>query len=167
MSACWNERALTRRQLSLVAMAALGFALGFVVYATDRGGQAQWLPEALAWTGIALFGAAGRWLPSLVHTFSFSLLAAAAWPIPSRMSYVACGVWWATNVVFEFAQLAPLNFAIASDIDGLFGSWWLPHAFSNYLVNGTFDFADIFAASAGAMAAVAVIHKVDQRRTAS
>lgn len=91
-----------------------------------------------------LFGAAGQWLPSFIHVFAFSLFTAAASARRDAPNYGACVGWWAVNVAFECGQHPSLH--------------W---------VRGTFDPADIAAATLGAISAALVLrtfHRMEERR---
>ena len=91
--------------LSVFALAAL--ALGTAIYVIDRApGSATLIPSWRAFTGAALFGAMGAWLPSFVHPFSFGLLTAAALPPASSWRLRGCAAWGAVNAAFELGQEA-------------------------------------------------------------
>jgi len=147
--------------LIFVASGSLAFAVGLLVYATDRGAsQAAVIPAlALVATG-SLFGAIGQWLPSFVHPFAFSLFTAAAHPSRASPAYWVCAAWWAVNVVFEVAQLPGTNLAVAMGVQDTFGQTWLTRPLANYVLRGTFDVGDLMATTAGAIAAACVLHVV-------
>jgi hypothetical protein len=142
----------------LVALAALSLGTGLLVYLSDRHpGQAALLPAAAALGTGPLFGLAGGWLPSFVHPFAFSLLHGAARPASAGPAYRACAGWWGVNVAFELAQLPLLGGALIAALQRLPIPDALAQPLARYLLNGTFDAADLAAATAGALAAAAVL----------
>ncbi len=148
----------TANVLRLTLLACVALALGGLVYATDRDpSRALMFPALAALHTGPLFGAAGSWLPSLVHPFAFSLFTAAALPASARPAYGVCGAWWAVNVGFEIAQNERFSVAIADALHRQLGHAALADALANYLLRGSFDRADIVAASAGSLAAAAVL----------
>lgn len=146
------------QSLRLTALAGIALALGLLVYAADRDPARVLLFPALAAlrTG-PLFGAAGSWLPSFVHPFAFSLLTAAALSPATRPAYGACAAWWAVNIGFEIAQHARLSGAFAEALHGVLGPSVVTDALANYVLRGSFDPADIVAATVGALAAAGVL----------
>lgn len=148
----------------LVAVGCCALAMGLLVYAADRDpARAQWWP-ALARLGTdPLFGALGHWLPSFVHPFAFSLFTAAALPRAAAPGYAACAAWWAVNVVFELGQQAQISAGLSGALLRAFGPTGLAQALSNYFVRGSFDAGDIVAATAGALAAAALLGFVHHR----
>ena len=150
----------------LVAAGALALALGALVYLADRNPtHAALIPTVPALAGLRLFGTAGAWLPSLVHPFAFSLFTAALAPPGARPAYWACAMWWAVNIAFEIAQAPGVNADVAEALSQLLGQTWLANALSNYLLRGTCDVADLVAATAGAVAAGAVLRFIHLRQT--
>ena len=148
----------------LVALGALALVFGLVVYLFDREpARSSLIPAAAAMADTPLFGAAASWLPSLLHPFAFSLFTAAACAPHGRPRYEACAVWWSVNIVFEIAQAPSISRAFAEGTDQFFGPMWVTRPLSNYLLMGTFDLADVLAATAGALAAAAVLHLMQHR----
>ena len=134
-------------------------AVGVLLYLSDRQtSRALLIPAVQGLTGLHLFGAAGHWLPSFVHTFSFSLFTATALGPGSVPRHGACASWCLVNVAFEFGQHAQLK---AHWADALQGGWaatpWV-RPLAQYFLRGTFDVADVAAALTGAMAAAAALH---------
>jgi hypothetical protein len=150
-------------------LAALGFSalsIGILVYVTDRdASHAVLIPAVAALSGSHLFGVLGQWLPSFVHPFAFSLFTAAAQPAQSRPAYGACLAWWAVNVAFEVAQYPGFSADVADALQRAAGPAWLTNAVSNYLLQGTFDVADLAAATGGALAAALLLHLMHLRET--
>ena len=103
------------------------------------------------------FGAVGSWLPSFVHPFAFALFFAALPPASATRGLRACVAWWAVNVAFEFGQLPAAAAAISAALGAVFGKFWPARALADYFVRGTFDRADLLAATAGALAAACLI----------
>lgn len=138
-------------------------AAGALVYLVDRAAGSASLLPAGAWSGTAWhFGAIGAWLPSFVHPFAFSLFFAALTPTGAARAYRACAAWWAVNAAFELGQLAPAAAAIAATLHAAFGDAAPARVLANYFLRGTFDRADLLAATSGALAAAGVIHLLFQ-----
>lgn len=157
-----GQQAAGNGRLLLVALAA--FALGLVIYLFDRDpARSSLIPAVAAMADTPLFGAAANWLPSFLHPFAFSLFTAAACAPRSRPRYEVCAVWWSVNIVFEIAQAPSISQAFAEGADQFFGPMWVTRTLSNYLLTGTFDHADVLAATAGALAAGAVLHLMRPR----
>jgi hypothetical protein len=143
----------------LVALGWLALAAGALVYLTDRDpSRALLLPAVGSPFGTPLFGAIGLWLPSFVHPFAFSLFTAAIAPPGTRPAYWACALWWAVDAAFEAAQAPALRDALVPLLDAPSVSSWGTNALGSYLRLGTFDAADLLAATAGAIAAALVLH---------
>ncbi len=142
-----------------VAIGLLMLAVGVLLYLSDRQpSRTLLIPAVQGLAGLHLFGAMGLWLPSFVHTFSFSLFCAAALGLGPLPRYGACASWCLVNVAFECGQHAQLK---AHWADALQGGWaaspWA-RPLAQYFLRGTFDLADVAAAVTGAMAAAAVLH---------
>lgn len=149
----------------LGATAVVALAVGALIYMTDRpSGHAALLPSALALGTGALFGAVGRWLPSFVHPFGFSLLSAAiAAPAP-RPAYGACVAWWLVNLAFEAAQHPTLRPLVVRSWHEVAGHGVPTRLLPNYLARGTFDIGDMVAATLGALAAALllwIVHRME------
>lgn len=144
------------RRLALIGGIAL--ALGMLVYATDRDPAHALLFPALAALHVGpMFGAPGAWLPSFVHPLAFSLLSAAALPRRPRPAYGACAAWWMVNVAFEIAQHPKYSGAVAHAVHRAFGHGAVADALAGYGLHGRFDPADLIAATAGSLAAAALL----------
>lgn len=154
-TACAFEWRVTAR---LWSIGGLALALGLLVYAADRDpARAMLFPALAVLQSGPLFGAMGSWLPSFVHPFAFSLFAAAARPRCARPACGACAAWWAVNVLLELAQHQRISASIAEALQCLFGQSAVGDALANYILRGTFDRADILAATAGSLAAAVLI----------
>jgi small-conductance mechanosensitive channel len=150
--------------LLLALLGVLTLAVGSLVYLTDRpAGHAALLPTAVVVTGVPLFGALAGCLPSFLHPFAFSLLTATAWPVGTSPAYGACIAWWLVNVAFEIAQSQGMAVDIASTIENALGHTSMTQPLTNFLLRGTFDPADLIAATAGAVAAAVVLTFVHRR----
>jgi len=148
----------------LVSSGLLAMAVGLLVYLTDRDpSHTALIPAFAALAGSSLFGALGQWMPSFVHPFAFSLFTAATYPSRASAGYSACVAWWAVNVVFEVVQCPGINQPVAQAAEGIFGRVWPARLLSNYVLRGTFDPGDLMAATAGAVAAAAVLYLVCRR----
>jgi hypothetical protein len=145
----------------LAAIGCVALAVGMLVYMADRNPAHALLFPAIAALGTGpLFGPLGSWLPSLVHPFAFSLLTAAARPPSASPAYRACIAWWAVNVAFEAAQHPQWSATLAAGLQNLLGRAAPARWLADYFLRGTFDVADIVAATAGALAAAGVLNLV-------
>lgn len=152
--------------MRLVVVGSLALAAGVLVYVTDRDpGRATLIPALPELSGAHLFGALGLWMPSFVHPFAFSLFTAAVHSARRSPAYWACAMWWAINVAFELAQAPGISADIAAALRRTLGDAWLTSTLSNYMLRGTFDVADLIAATAGAVAAGALLRFVHLRET--
>lgn len=160
-SARFRERAQASRFAGLAGIGCAAFAVGLLVYLTDRvGSRALLVPALAALTGSNLFGALGQWLPSFVHPFSFSLFTAAALPPASAPRHGACVAWGVVNVAFELGQHPQVSASLAELLQGGLRAVPLSQALARYFTDGTFDSGDIVAALLGALAASAVLQLV-------
>jgi hypothetical protein len=146
------------RAAALLAIGCLSLAIGILVYLTDRDPtRSLAIPTVDALTGRRWFGAIGLWLPSFVHTFSFSLLTAAALPQRATPRYSICAAWCAVNLTFEIGQHPVPARHLAHLAEAALGNTSLARGLANYFLRGTFDAGDIAAALLGAMAAAGVM----------
>jgi hypothetical protein len=153
------RRPIAARTVTLWVLAALGLSIGALVYLTDRvASRSLLLPSVASLQDRHLFGVVGLWLPSFLHTFSFSLLTAAALPLARSPPYEACVAWCVVNVAFEIGQHAYFRLGIAHVLRLVLGDTSLSRILSSYFLRGTFDIGDIVAAIAGALAAAAVLY---------
>ena len=152
-----------RRTGLLAATGCLALSIGVLVYLADRdASQAVLIPAIAALAGYNVVGALGQWLPSFVHPFAFSLFTAAALRPAAASRYGACAAWCAVNVGFEVGQHAAFKSQWAEALRTGAGDWVITRSGLNYLLHGTFDSGDAFAAILGALAAAALLHLVDQ-----
>jgi hypothetical protein len=95
---------MSRDELVLAGTAAAALALGVGVYLLDRDWSSALFLSAFAAhqaTRLAVFGAAGLWLPSLLHAYAFcALIAAALWPWPRSRASVCLG-WFSVAAALE------------------------------------------------------------------
>ena len=148
---------------ALAAIGAFAFVVGALVYAADRDpAHATLFSNSFALDSGPIFGVLGPWLPSFVHPFAFSLFTAAARQRCATPAYGACAAWWAVNIAFEAGQHAHISGRLAETLQFVFGHTWLTRALSNYFLRGSFDVADIVAATAGALVAAVVLYLVHQ-----
>ncbi|MCW5636017.1 MAG: hypothetical protein KIT17_21960 [Rubrivivax sp.] len=135
-----------------VAAAVASLVLGLLVYLLDRpAGSAALLPAPWhAGSPLGLFGAAGAWLPSLVHAFSFAILT--AWALPRRrgMAAGACIGWAVIDTLAELAQLPALAMPLAAALLATFDHSALAGQVGRYFTQGSFAAADVAASLAGA-----------------
>ena len=124
-------------------------AVGFVVYTIARPPTAvAFLPQAPRFLALVpsqlrpLLGPA----PTFVHVIAFSLMSASLISTSPKRRIFVCGGWAAIEIAFELAQHPAIR------------RWLLQHTASissipyvrDYLVGGTFDWADVLAAILGA-----------------
>lgn len=164
-----GRRGVVQAAAKPVGLGVLALAIGVLVYLTDRDpAHAAWIPPAWSVSGPALFGAVGSWLPSLTHAFAFSLFTAAvAGSRPTAPAYGACVLWWAVDSAFELAQAPGLSGPITSAMAATPAPAWLTDPVSSYLMRGHFDWADLLAIAAGAVAAGAVLHRLQRPQVRS
>ena len=125
------DKSFSTHTLYLIALTALlGGVLYYYIFRTPV--------LAYAWFGIsheAIFSGGGvvlDALPSFVHVFAFSLL---TWLVLDRQHpYWSTGFWAGINLVFEFGQAMPHQWAAS-----------FPQILKIYFMNGTFSIADIIA----------------------
>lgn len=142
----------------LVSLGLLALGLGGLVYLTDRDGvHAVLIPAIPALAGSHLFGAVGLWLPSLVHSFAFSLFTAVTLPMRSAWRYGACAAWFVIDAAFELGQHPAISRELGDAIEYGLGPTALSRTLAHYFVGGSFDAADIAAAGCGALMAAAVL----------
>jgi hypothetical protein len=145
----------------MLMLAGTALCLGLLVYLADRRPADTLLLPRFATLGIGpLFGVVAQWLPSFIHPFAFTLLSAAAIRRPlgsAHPPYWICGFWWAVNLAFEIGQHPGFSAPIAEALRVGLGANWLTAAMSRYFLRGRFDWGDITALSAGALAAGAVL----------
>lgn len=148
----------------MLLMAGFALGLGLLVYASDRpAGSAMLLPRFATLRGGPLFGAVGSWLPSFVHPFAFGLLSAAASRRRASPAYGVVAAWWAVNLAFELGQHPFIRTQVVQALQAGFGSHEPASALSRYVVKGHFDAADVFALTAGALAAAGVLRLLQPR----
>ena len=146
------------RSASVAGIGCVAFAVGLLVYLTDRdASKAAFIPTVTWLAGSNVFGALGGWLPSFVHTFAFSLFTAAVLPQRSVPRYGACVAWFAVNVAFEVGQHPLVSVRLAEVLEGGLGGMPLTRPLVNYFVRGTFDVGDLAAALVGAVTAGVVL----------
>jgi hypothetical protein len=150
-----------RRSAVLLLVAGGALCLGLLVYLADRrAADTLLLPRFAALGTGPLFGVIAQWLPSFIHPFAFSLLSAAAMRPPAasaRAPYSICAIWWAVNLAFELGQHPRFSALIAEALQVGLGQNVLTAAMSRYFLRGRFDWGDVTALSAGALAAAAVL----------
>lgn len=158
--------------IRVMFVAALALAVGVGVYVLDRpSGSAYMLP--LSWSlyesGQTFFGSLGGSLPSLLHTFCFSMLSSLALPRTAGWTALACGGWGLLETLLEVGQhprLAPL---LASAIGDRFQQIPVLDHLGRYFTNGVFDSMDVMFGLCGAALAFIVVYlsrfrNMNQRR---
>lgn len=156
----------TRTSVALLALGVAALAAGAAVYAFDRGPVAL-LPSrwTVASTRGALPAALSGWLPSLCHAYAFSLLTA-AWLPPRRAALLlACGGWFAIDVLFEAGQHPALASTIAAALPHWFDAVPVLDQTGRYFLQGHFGWDDIAATAAGAGAAAWTLLRLQSDRS--
>jgi hypothetical protein len=136
--------------LLLLAMGCLIYVTARVpadVYFTRFFGLETQLPLPDGFT----LGAVGPRLPAFIHVYAFSLLAGAFMKNTRKKMTAVCTGWFLVNFAFEMgqkykqaaAQMVPDGFRYLPFFDTT----------RSYFIHGTFDWLDILAAAAGAVAA--------------
>ena len=150
-----------RRLAWLLAMAGIALCLGVLVYVAERSAtHTLLLPRFAAMGRAPHLGAIAQWLPSFIHPFAFSLLSAAALrhrAASGHPPYIVCALWWAVNMAFELGQHLRFSAPLADALQAGWGQYPPAAATAQYFLQGRFDWADIAALSAGALAAAAVL----------
>jgi hypothetical protein len=145
----------------LTALALLALTVGGFVYLLDRpAGSAQLIPAMLQLVteDRGVFGAAGSWLPSLVHIYAFILLTAAV-TRPARDSLLLiCMGWLSIEAFFELIQHPLFVEFLFGGLGG--GLVHIPGTaiLRGYAASGVFDPLDMGALGLGAVAAYLTAH---------
>jgi len=154
-----------RRRALLLLVSGSALCLGLLVYLADRRAADTLLLPGFAALGTGpLFGIIAQWLPSFIHPFAFSLLSAAVMRrrVASGLApFSICALWWAVNLAFEVGQHPRFSAPIADALQFGLGLNALTVALSRYFLHGHFDWGDVAAVSAGALAAAAVLWLLD------
>lgn len=141
----------------------LGFTaltLGAALYVAARPAASVYL---LPYKGQALLASGSTLavtgvLPTFLHVLAFSLLTAAVLRPGGVRAFVAiAGTWLGVNAILEVGQHARLAPAVASALPASFDDVPVLENLGSYLLQGTFDVADLLAATAGAVAAVLIM----------
>jgi len=153
-----RAKPLWRGSTALVGLGLLVLLVGVLPYLTDRSASRMLLiPAVQGLASVNLFGMVGQWLPSFAHTLGFSLLTAAALGLGAAPRHGACAAWCLINAAFEFGQHLHFKAQLADAVQGGWGSAPWARPLAQYFLRGTFDWADMAAAVAGALAAAAVL----------
>jgi hypothetical protein len=155
-----SSRLTGLRPASLLAvLGMLALVLGALVYLLDRGRNPALFSPWIHWpAGEGVFGPAGAWLPTAMHTLAFSLFTALALPAGRAWHWGACAFWLLINALFEWGQHPSIAPVLADWIDDSLAGTLGSEALANYFVHGVFDAGDIVAAAAGALVAGLALH---------
>ena len=148
---------LRRIEPVLAGLALISLLPGFAVYAFARPGNAFYVSNRLGPVGDHinnLLGSFAFHLPSLSHTFSFSILTALALGLSARSIGLASAGWMACNCILELSQV-PRSAADLPFGSSLLDSW-AGGFVARYVLDGRFDSGDLLATCGGALLAVAV-----------
>lgn len=148
---------------ALLVIAGFVWALGLLVYVTDRPlAHAVLMPSLDGWhRARPLFGALGDSLPSFAHPFVLALLTAAVLR-EARSRYAACAVWCGIDVAFECGQHPSIRESLAHAMHALLDPVRLGQPLADYFLRGTFDPGDIVAAVLGGLAAAVLLRLANQ-----
>ena len=143
---------------ALLVVAGFVWALGMLVYVTDRPlSHAMLMPSLDGWhRARPLFGALGDSLPSFAHPFVLALLTAAVLR-DARSRYGACAVWCCIDVAFECGQHPWIRESLALAVHALLDPVRLGQPLASYFLRGTFDPGDVVAAVLGGFAAAGLL----------
>lgn len=138
-----------------LGLATVALVMGLLLYLTDRPpGHAVLIPAAWSLSGPpGAFGAAGAWLPSLLHAFAFTLLTAATRPCTAADAFTSGALWCAIGLGFEILQHPAIAGPLAAALEGVPGL----HVLGRFASQGRFDPADLAALLAGAAAATGLL----------
>lgn len=138
----------------MLGVAAL--VVGLCVYIAARdAGTAYLLPARL--TRPIVDSGLGS-LPTFLHVVGFSMLTIAAANPRSMQACAAIALTWcAANVLFEIGQHPAVAPIIANTVPASFDAVPLLNNLTPYFLNGTFDFADLLAATIGGVATVGLV----------
>ena len=152
----FNDRSC-RAAILLAGVAAI--VAGLLIYATARDlTRSGLIPDAWQIPSVHLFGTAAHWLPSLLHSFAFSLFTAAAlWPCRRSVLLGGCVAWATINVLFELGQHPTTNLSLATYVVEVAGQHSWGTSLARYFAGGTFALSDIAAAVAGALFAALLL----------
>jgi hypothetical protein len=152
-----------------VAIAALTFTLGVMVYVLDRNPQQIYFLTGFLNHPLSdgsVFGVVGSSLPSFTHVYAFILFTAALLP-PGRKTYLgATFAWLITDSAFEIAQHSAIAPIVASVVPAWFADIPVLENTRNYFLHSTFDYFDLAAIVIGAMAAAVTIHITTKQKAA-
>ncbi len=159
-----------RRPVSLPGLVACGLLLlllGLAVTAASRpAGHAMLLPLWAVPRQTVAPGAWTGWLPSFAHACGFALLTAVALPRRAAWHSGTCAAWWAVNVGFEVGQHPAMSGPLVETLERSRGAEMLTQPLAAYLARGTFDPADLLAATLGALAAAVLLSRARPDREA-
>jgi hypothetical protein len=139
--------------IAYVIAATLALLAGVLIYVTARpAGSVYLLPASVMMPQQGSpFGIAAVFLPSFLHVLAFTLLTAAILRPRTHGGIAAiAGVWCAINVLFVICQHTLIAPRIAASLPDWFARVALLENVGPYFLRGTFDYADIAAAVAGA-----------------
>ena len=147
----------------MTGAAAAALALGLLVYLADRPAGTAWLlPLAGALRGEHGPANLAPWLPTAVHAFAFALLSAALLPPRALLRMLACGGWVLVDLAFEAGQHPAVAAGLAARVESALPPA-LAQPLARYFVAGTFDPADLAAATLGGAAAWLLLRHTDGR----
>jgi len=135
----------------LMLSAAAALAIGTGVYLLDRNwSSVLFLAPVADWqTGSAgFFGRLGHSLPSLTHAYAFAVLIIVALRPRRRARELGALSWLIVACGLEGLQTATTGTPFVPGNGFLLAGW-----FSQFMMNGRFDVADIAATAAGVLAA--------------
>jgi len=159
-----RERHINKPQVLIGSVALLA---GLLLYLVVRPPDAYFLsfakaPDALSYEIPSFFKAIAGPLPSFLHVLAFSLLLGGLLACRKTGYLIICSAWLFINVLFELGQRHSVS---ASQLmPEWFGGLFVLGNMRSYFLNGTFDFFDLMASSAGAVAAYCILTMTLQDR---
>jgi hypothetical protein len=139
-----------------LAAALSALLLGLLVYLFERPAESVYLFSIFSYSSTQhydLFGIIGQWLPSIVHTYAFTLLTVIAVGNGRRIILTSSIFWVGIGWLFEWGQHPTVSAQLVKHIPEWFSGIPLLENSANYFQYGTFDPVDLLASLAGALAA--------------
>lgn len=139
-----------------LAAALSALLLGLMVYLFDRPAESIYFFAVFSYSSTQhydLLGILGQWLPSILHTYAFTLLTVIAVGNGPRIILISSLFWVGIGWLFEFGQHPTASAQFATYIPEWFSGIPLLENCANYFQYGTFDSLDLLATIIGAFAA--------------
>jgi hypothetical protein len=150
-----------------VLIGCVALLAGLLLYLIDRPPDTYFLSfvkalDTSSYGAPPFFRAIGGPLPSFLHVFAFSLLLGGLLACRKTGYLIICSAWLFTNVLFELGQRHSIS--VSQLMPEWFEGVFILENMRGYFLNGTFDFFDLLASSAGAVAAYFILIMTKQGR---